>query len=100
MSSTIDNLDAMASVDFEDYMEHLDSMLPKSNRFVNEVTERGVAAQESYCKEKNLPFFIPANGVCFSCGQSIFEGDNAISVDKAGKFLITGCPHCSRTYCD
>ena len=47
--------------------------------------------QEEYCKEHNLPFFAPSNGVCWSC--------NRIVPDTKDEH-ITGCPHCNSTYCD
>ena len=62
--------------------------------------------QREYCKEHSLPHFAPDDGICFSCGQNIYRPIEhkgyvtGISVERAGKELITGCPHCNRTYCD
>ena len=47
--------------------------------------------QKAFCKEKGLPFFAPDNGVCWSCGKIITDQGNS---------HITGCEHCSRSYCD
>lgn len=62
--------------------------------------------QREYCKEHSLPHFAPYDGICFSCRQNIYRPIEhkgyvtGISVERAGKELITGCPHCNRTYCD
>lgn len=72
-------------------------------------------AQEKYCKENGLPHFAPGSGRCWNCNLNIFEPrkvihaqgteyerefTTGITVEKAGSELITGCPHCNRTYCD
>lgn len=69
-------------------------------------------AQAQYCKDRQVPHFAPQNGRCWSCNQDIystarrkwngrFEGESkGISVEKAGRELVTGCPHCYRSYCD
>jgi hypothetical protein len=70
---------------------------------------KAAKAQEKYCTEKGYPHFAPRNGKCFSCGQNIYsekgrtrsgEEWQGISVERASKKLITGCPFCNRTYCD
>ncbi len=61
-----------------------------------EVQEK-IDAQRAYCKKKGRPCFAPFKGVCFSCGEQIF---NKISLEKAGSEPIDGCPYCWRTYCD
>ena len=64
------------------------------------------AAQDKYCKEKGYPHFAPMGGRCWNCNEDIYtEIDHGgyktgISVEKAGSTLITGCPHCHRSYCD
>lgn len=55
------------------------------------------AAQEKYCKEKDLPHFASKDGVCWKCNGQIYD---KISVEKAGRELITGCPLCTKSYCD
>lgn len=64
------------------------------------------AAQEKLCKEKQLPHFAPSSGVCYACKKNIYQQldrgsyKTGISVEKAELSLITGCPHCNRSYCD
>lgn len=62
-------------------------------------------AQDAYCEECGAPHFAPIN--CYRCGQNIYmpiEYPNGhvsgISVEAAGKQLITGCPHCHASYVD
>lgn len=67
-------------------------------------------AQAHYCEEHELPQFAPANGWCSACGRNIYEpytcrrGSQTvtygISVEEAGRRLITSCPHCNTTFCD
>ena len=69
------------------------------------VTE-AIAAQRKYCEENGVPHFAPRNGICWRCHRNIYEPVNhgkytaGISVEKAGRTLVTGCPHCCRSYCD
>ncbi len=44
--------------------------------------------------------FAPSSGVCWKCHQNIAEGENAITLEKLGDYIITGCPHCHRSFCD
>lgn len=91
--------------------------------------QEAIKAQAKYCKDNNFPHFAPSNGRCWCCHRNIYEqigwGNElsklsgmlirriqlpidssevkfitGISVEKAGSELITGCPHCNRTYCD
>lgn len=81
-------------------------------------------AQENLCKEKKWPRFAPGpynNYRCYRCGQDIYsevghpvaerlprgrvrlnldEKRNGISVEKAGKELICGCPFCCASFDD
>lgn len=64
-------------------------------------------AQIQYCVSKKLPHFAPIDGVCFRCHRNIYkkfersDGNyTGITVEGAGSFLITGCPHCYRSFCD
>ena len=79
-------------------------------------------AQKKYCEEKGLPYFAPSSGYCWKCNRNIYEqigwkvenGRNievplnskelthktGITVERAEESLITGCPHCNRSYCD
>lgn len=62
-------------------------------------------AQIKYCREHNYPHFAPA-GRCWRCGNNIYEQHEknghvcGISVERAGRELITGCPHCCWSFCD
>jgi hypothetical protein len=64
------------------------------------------AAQLEYCKTTASPHFAPYTGKCYRCQRDIYEQiDHGIyktgkSVESAGSSLITGCPHCSASYCD
>lgn len=58
-------------------------------------------------KAKGYPHFAPMSGRCFKCNRDIYQaymiGDwesKGINVERASKELITGCPHCNRSYCD
>lgn len=77
-------------------------------------------AQKEYQKRTGSPDFPPRFGSCWSCRRNIYElyywkregGMNikgsesdhthktGISVEEAGERLVTGCPHCNRSYCD
>ena len=69
--------------------------------------------------KKGSPDFAPFNGVCWRCGFNIYDRHGYIienhkkkfvSDEKATNFcgitveeskrLVTGCPHCNRSYCD
>ena len=58
-----------------------------------------ISRQEDYCHYKGLPFFMPANGVCWSCGKDMVKPllERGMSGDEDH---ITGCPICHRSYCD
>jgi len=59
--------------------------------------EQKLAAQVEYCRVNKLPLFVPANGICWKCNKQIFD---AIGDRRASTELITGCPYCSRSFCD
>lgn len=69
-----------------------------------------IAAQDKYCETHYLPHFAPHDGYCFACGHQIYDGEmvnagtrqyhTGISVESAGSTLVTGCPHCLRSYVD
>lgn len=70
---------------------------------------KAIKAQEWHCKTKILPHFAPKNGICWSCHQNIYsvkgrtrygKETSGYSVERAAGQLITGCPFCSRSYCD
>lgn len=69
-----------------------------------------IAAQKAYWERTGAPHFAPSDGYCWSCGRKIYDGvwvetahsryHSGISVEEAANRLITGCPHCMRSYCD
>lgn len=83
---------------------------------VNEAAE----AQRNYIERTGSPKFPPALGTCWSCSKNIYELHywkvehgrkrlaneedstlkTGITVKEAGESLVTGCPHCNRSYCD
>ncbi len=70
--------------------------------------EQSVEAQSKFCKENGIPNFAPAlDGKCYRCNRSIYKPythpdghTTGITVDCAGKTLITGCPHCHYSFVD
>lgn len=44
--------------------------------------------------------FAPIDCRCYNCGKDITEGDKGITLEKLGDYIITGCPHCHRSFCD
>lgn len=69
---------------------------------------RAMEAQKKLCEENGWPHFAPTNGRCWRCGKNIYEKsvntltgqESGISVEYAATRLVTGCPHCNRSYCD
>ncbi|MBR6905981.1 MAG: hypothetical protein IKN33_03410 [Selenomonadaceae bacterium] len=66
---------------------------------------KAAKAQEAYCDQHECPMFAPRDGRCYRCGYNIFLPFNAshgavlgITVEEAGKKLITGCPICNYSY--
>ncbi len=63
-------------------------------------------AQSGLCRENGYPEFAPSHGVCWRCHRNIYkpekrEGyESGYTVKYASENLITGCPHCHRSYCD
>ena len=89
--------------------------------------ELAIKNQAQYCKDKGAPHFAPESGRCWSCRRNIYEpigwknikSDSGwvirsvetkipeeidfisgIKPEQAASKLITGCPHCNRSYCD
>ena len=75
-------------------------------------TIKAIEAQAKLCEEKGYPHFAPINGVCWKCNRQIYQpakikcysGEEierpGISVERASRELITGCPHCNWSYCE
>ena len=58
-------------------------------------------AQYEYCKRKGAPHFAPRGGLCWNCGNNIYtEIDHGTYKTGISVEIITGCPHCHRSYCD
>ena len=68
--------------------------------------QESIKAQKEHCQAKKYPHFAPTDGICYRCRRQIYSPFTAngftsgITVEKAGKELITGCPHCNYSYCD
>lgn len=72
--------------------------------------EKSINGQAEYCKKNKLPHFAPNNGNCWNCGSNIYSEhtrelrdkiySTGISVKEARESLVTGCPHCNRSYVD
>lgn len=67
------------------------------NELWNEDVRKAIATQKQYCKEHEAPHFAPEDGFCHSCGKQIYVNGYE---DRVSSELITGCPHCHRSYCD
>jgi hypothetical protein len=72
---------------------------------------KSIALQKKLCEERGLPHFAPRSGRCFRCYEQIYEKKewtdyhgkkhtSGISTEKAGTTLVTGCPHCNKSFCD
>ena len=44
--------------------------------------------------------FAPKDGICWHCKRNIAEGENGITLERLGDYIITGCPHCHKSYCE
>ena len=68
----------------------------------NEIQEK-ITAQRKFCKTNeslkcfDYEPFAPNDGVCYNCRKQIYD---KITLESASKFLVTGCPHCHRSYCE
>lgn len=76
------------------------------NEAWNEQVRTAIEAQKKYCKDNHEPLFAPEDGFCYSCGKQIYSdiptnwGTDWGYANRADKELITGCPHCRRSYID
>ena len=68
------------------------------NELWNEEIRACIETQKKYCKDNKAPHFAPEDGFCYNCGKQIYADGR--SIEYASKNLITGCPHCHRSYCD
>ena len=67
--------------------------------------ESAAAAQEAYCEEHGIPMFAPKNGCCPNCCRNIYLPISngivrlyGVSVQEAGERVISGCPHCHKSF--
>lgn len=75
----------------------MDRIKQKIGRIITR--EEFIANQKRRCSRISAPFFMPANGMCFTCGSDIISALIKRGADGS-KELITGCPICHRSYCD
>ena len=69
-------------------------------------SKEACAVQSKLCLAKNYPHFAPYSGKCYYCDKDIYSKvdrgsySSGISVESAEISLVTGCPHCNKSYCD
>lgn len=72
---------------------------------------KATEAQKELAISKDAPFFPPLSGLCWNCLENIYLpkavyrkgkiiGYAGITVKQAGEKLITGCPHCNKSFVD
>lgn len=78
-------------------------LVVKSNQQLQECKDNQVKLWE----EKKLPDFAPRSGKCYKCNRDIYQNyiigthwSPRLSNGHDGKELVTGCPHCHRSFCD
>ena len=54
-----------------------------------------IEAQRQYCIDTGYPHFAPSDGKCYKCNRQIYE---LVSYESASTALVTGCPHCHRSF--
>lgn len=78
---------------------------------------KSIVGQRKVCK--GGPHFAPEDGVCWFCRRNIYDPRfykaggysqrttfencdyvSGITIEKASTQMITGCPHCNRSYVD
>lgn len=71
-------------------------MAEEERKEKDEVKEK-LEAQKKYCEGLKTPWWIPYDGVCYSCHRQIM---NCYTLKGAKSTVITGCPHCHRSFVD
>lgn len=82
---------------------------------------KSIIGQAEYCERNDAPHFAPRSGTCWNCYMNIYEQKHweflggmdkrlvgkseakystGITTLEATESLVTGCPHCNRSYCD
>ena len=77
----------------------MSELVQKSIEELNECAKK----QREYCKSSGDPHFAPDSGRCWKCGKNVYQNyeiDERIHKGESGEELVTGCPHCHRSYCD
>lgn len=69
-------------------------------RLFNEHSDDWFYKSQMEIPVENRTGFAPRNGKCPYCGKDITEGDNGITLEELGDYIILGCPHCHKSYCD
>ena len=69
------------------------------NELWNEKIRAKIEKQKKYCRETSSPRFAPEDGFCWNCGEQIYNHPKHTE-EYVENNLITGCPHCFRSYCD
>ena len=69
--------------------------MPKIKKRVSR--QKFIQNQLDFCWENELPFFMPRDGYCYSCGEDIVTGFINAGL-KGNEELITGCPFCNYSY--
>lgn len=69
--------------------------------------KKAVQAQAEYCQTNHVPRFAPYAGICHRCFENIYypherpDGTvTGITIEQAGKWHITHCPHCEASFID
>jgi len=99
-----------------------EKLIRKTDKEISECAK----SQSDYQNKNGYPDFAPHSGICWNCNKNIYQNvgykDNpdapysrgtecnidgemvdrvyGISLERASTELITGCPHCNRSYCD
>ena len=71
--------------------------------------QKATEAQKDFATSKDAPFFPPLSGLCWNCLENIYlpkevyrkgkvVGYRGITIKRAGEKLITGCPHCNKSF--
>ena len=51
--------------------------------------------QLEYCRLNGVPLYAPYSGVCWTCGNNIYE---ELDDETCSETLITGCPYCHTSF--
>lgn len=74
--------------------------VPKTPHEIQECCRK---QKELVNKQTSPMHFAPFDGECFSCKKNIYQNYDMgtyVRYGQTGESLVTGCPHCNRSYCD